>query len=49
MIFMHLYDADDTWIGQFPSVEGIQAYLNKLGADINDYRIEYGVSKYPSA
>lgn len=49
MNFIHLYSADNKWIGQFRSVEAIEAYLNTKGEDINDYKLVFGASKYPPA
>jgi hypothetical protein len=49
MNFIHLYSADNEWIGQFPSVEAIETYLGEKGADINDYKLVIGASKYPPA
>ena len=49
MTYIHLYSADNEWIGQFSSVDAIEAYVSELGADINDYKLVYGASKYPPA
>ena len=49
MMYIHLYSADNEWIGQFSSVEAIEAYVSELGANINDYKLVYGASKYPPA
>lgn len=49
MNFIHLYSADNEWIGQFSSIEAIEAYLTDLGQDINSYKLVFGASKYPPA
>jgi hypothetical protein len=49
MLFLHLYDADDNWVGQFRNVEGIEAYLLDLGKTIDAYTIKQGPTKYPPA
>jgi hypothetical protein len=49
MNFIHLYSADNEWIGQFHSVQAIETYLVEKGADINDYKLVIGASKYPPA
>jgi hypothetical protein len=47
--YIHLYSADDTWVGQFRSVDAVETYLDELGKDINDYKLVIGASKYPPA
>jgi hypothetical protein len=49
MSYIHLYSADNTWIGQFRSVDAVETYLDDKGEDINDYTLVIGASKYPPA
>jgi hypothetical protein len=48
MIWFHLFDSTNTWVGQFRTVAAIEAYVRELGADINDFRVDMGDSRYPS-
>lgn len=49
MSYIHLYSADNEWIGQFRSVDAAETYLDDKGEDINDYKLVFGASKYPPA
>jgi len=49
MIWFHLFDSTNTWVGQFRTVAAIEAYVRGLGADINDFRVDMGESKYPTS
>lgn len=48
MIFVHVYDAEGTWIGQFKSVDAVEAYMEANELDINAYRLDFGASRYPA-
>jgi hypothetical protein len=48
MIWFHLHDAEDNWVGQFRSVEAIESYMVANELNINDFTIKPGLSKYPA-
>jgi hypothetical protein len=49
MNWFHLIDADNNWVAQFRQADAAEAYVHELGKDINDYKLEFGPSKYPDA
>jgi len=48
MRYVHLYDADNNWVGQFRSVDAVEAYIEANELDINNFRLEFGPSRYPA-
>lgn len=48
MNYVHVYAADGSWLGQFKSIDAVEAYMHDHELDINSFRIEFGPSKYPA-
>jgi hypothetical protein len=46
--YIHLYDRDNNWLGQFHNVEDIENHVNELGKDINEFKLVFASSAYPT-